>query len=335
MRYQKQEKIIGQVAQQALQQQKVLIVGMGALGSVVADMMVRAGVGTLYVMDGDLVEETNLHRQTLYTEQDAINESPKVYAAEKQLKGVNRHCTIVPIFAELNEENAQRHIKQVDLVIDGTDNLQTRYVINDACFRQNVPWVYGAASGVTGSYFAFVPKQTPCFRCLFGDMEEAEGANCSTEGVLPSTTHLIATLQFNEALKYLTGHLHLLNRQLERIDVWQNEHLKMNVRKRATCRCGHQIANSDLATSEEVFELKTLCGKEVIMARFREKKQAESTCAWLLHELDKKTIPYVSTPYFHTAMIQDTKVRLFQDGRIYFYHAEKAKAQDILLQWIH
>lgn len=334
MRYQKQEKIIGQQQQKNLEKKRVLIVGMGALGSVVSEMMVRAGVGTLYLMDGDLVETSNLHRQQLYIEQDIVNELPKVVAAEKTLRSINHTCTIVPLFEELKEDNARAFVEQVDIVIDGSDNLETRYLINDTCLVTDTPWVYGAASGTTGTYFTFIPGKTPCFRCVFGDMENVQGANCSTEGVLPSITHYVATMQFNEAMKYLTNNIPLLKPHLERMDIWQNQQMTMRVKKRTNCFCQSPQTVKKNPITKELFELRTLCGKEVIMAKLNNHDKADKQHLYLEQKLQEKNIPSVKNPYFQTAIIQNTKVRLFQDGRIYLYHTEKEKAKDILHLWI-
>jgi len=158
---------IGEEAQKKICNSTAVVAGCGALGTVIANVLARAGVGTLRVIDRDFVELSNIQRQVLFDEQDARESMPKAAAAERKLKLINSDIKIEGIVTDINPANVEELIKGADVVVDGADNFETRFVINDACVKHNIPWVYGAAVGSVGLSMTIIPGQTPCIRCLF------------------------------------------------------------------------------------------------------------------------------------------------------------------------
>ncbi|MEJ7618590.1 MAG: ThiF family adenylyltransferase [Pyrinomonadaceae bacterium] len=215
---------IGAEGQQLLGASRVLIVGCGALGSAQAEGLARAGVGRLRVVDRDFVEQSNLHRQTLFTERDAAERLPKAVAGARRLAQINAEVNVEGVVADVHRGNVEALIKDCDVVLDGTDNFQTRYLINDACVKHGVNWIYGAAVGSYGVTMTVRPHATPCLRCVFGEAPGAGGApTCDTAGVILPIIHMIAAVQITEAFKLITRHETLLHNALLQFDVWRSE----------------------------------------------------------------------------------------------------------------
>lgn len=212
---------IGEEGQQRISQSKVVIIGCGALGAVAAETLARAGVGHLILVDRDFVEESNLQRQIIFEESDALERLPKAIAAAKRFARVNSHIQIEPIVTDVNYENIEEIIAGANVVIDGTDNFETRFLINDACLKSKTPWIYGAAVGSYGLTMTIVPPSSPCLRCVLEAMPEpGSGPTCDTAGVIMPIVTTIASIQSAEAMKLLTGQADKLHRSLIRIDVW-------------------------------------------------------------------------------------------------------------------
>jgi molybdopterin/thiamine biosynthesis adenylyltransferase len=204
---------VGVEGQEKLARSRVLLVGCGALGSVIAEQLVRAGVGTLRLVDRDLVELSNLQRQVLFDEQDAAEQAPKAVAAARRLARINSQVAIEPIVADVNPDNVERLAgvergeRSVDLIIDGTDNVETRYLLNDVSVKHGIPWIYGAAVGTEGRCMAIRPGTTACLRCLFREAPApAELPTCDTAGVLASASSVVASIQATHTLQILLGH---------------------------------------------------------------------------------------------------------------------------------
>lgn len=215
---------IGRDGQEKLSKARVLLVGCGALGASHAEMLARAGVGFLRIVDRDFVEYTNLQRQTLFSEADARTRLPKSIAARNRLAEINSEIEIEPIVADVNHSNIENFIKDCDLVIDGTDNFQTRYLVNDACVKHKKTWIYGAAVSGYGVTMTIVPGETPCLRCIFEEMPEAGSSpTCDTAGVIQPIIAVVSAVQVTEALKILTGNLAKLHKSLMQFDVWEND----------------------------------------------------------------------------------------------------------------
>jgi molybdopterin-synthase adenylyltransferase len=256
---------IGKEGQAKLLNSRAVIVGMGALGTVIANHLVRSGVGYIRFIDRDFVELSNLQRQTLYSEEDATQQLPKVIAAEKRLKEINSTVQLEPIIADINMNNAEELLKGFDVIVDGTDNFMTRYLINDVAVKNNIAWVYGGAVSSRGMYATIIPGKTPCYRCLFPDQPAGLGENCDTVGVLSPITDIIGSFEAVEALKLLVGAP--TNPNLEQIDIWDNSSLQMDVSEGRNPNCPTcvqrefeflEVSASHAATYT------TLCGRDTV-----------------------------------------------------------------------
>ncbi|HSD67643.1 MAG TPA: ThiF family adenylyltransferase [Vicinamibacteria bacterium] len=222
-RYSRQELFggIGREGQERIRRARVLVVGCGALGSSLAETMTRAGVASLTVVDRDFVETTNLQRQTLFDEEDAALARPKAVAAEARLRRLNSEVAVRGLVADVDATLARRLVGEADLVLDGTDTFETRYVLNDVCVRAVVPWVYGACVGAHGAVLAVRPGKTPCLRCVLGERPAAgAGETCDTAGVVAPIVQVVAGVQAAEALKLLAGRLDALVDGLFTVDLW-------------------------------------------------------------------------------------------------------------------
>jgi molybdopterin/thiamine biosynthesis adenylyltransferase len=256
---------IGEEGQRRLRQSRVLIVGCGALGSAQAESLARAGVGSLRIADRDFVEASNLQRQTLFTERDALERIPKAVAAANHIAELNRDIVVEPEIVDVNHSNIERLVKDRDLVLDGTDNFATRYLINDACVKHEINWVYGAAVGSYGVTMTIQPHRTPCLRCVFEEAPPAASApTCDTAGVIMPIISVVAAVQVAEALKLLTGQEESLHHSLMQFDVWRNEWRKINPGAPSpdcpTCGLGNfamlEAASGDFAA--------VLCGRDAV-----------------------------------------------------------------------
>jgi adenylyltransferase/sulfurtransferase len=212
---------IGETGQQRLLDARVVVVGCGALGSFQAGALARAGIGYLRIIDRDYVELSNLQRQWLFDQCDVEQGLPKSIAAARQLAAINSDIRIEPVVADLVPENADELLGECDLILDGTDNFETRYLINDYAVSHARPWIYGAAVGSYGISMAVAPGKTACLRCVYPDPPPGAQPTCETAGVLGSITALIASLQVSEAIKILCGFEP--SRKITTVDVWTGE----------------------------------------------------------------------------------------------------------------
>jgi len=256
---------IGEEGQRRLQAARVLIVGCGALGTAHAEALARAGVGRLRLVDRDFVEPSNLQRQTMFTESDAENRLPKAIAAANHLRQINSEIEIEPHIADVNHSNIEQLIDGCDVVLDGTDNFATRYLLNDACVKHNVNWIYGAAVGSYGVTMTIRPHQTPCLRCVFEEAPPAASApTCDTAGVIMPIINIVAAVQVSEALKLLTARIEDLHGSLMQFDVWRNEWRKIAPgTPRADCpACG--LGSYETLSAESNEAAAVLCGRDAI-----------------------------------------------------------------------
>src|SRR6267378_2069716 len=256
---------IGKEGQERLLASRALIIGCGALGSAQAESLARAGVGRLRIADRDFVEGSNLQRQTMFTQRDASERIPKAVAAANHIGEINQETAVEPEIVDVNHSNIERLIKDCDVVLDGTDNFATRYLINDACVKHKINWIYGAAVGSYGVTMSILPHQTPCLRCVFEAAPPAASApTCDTAGVIMPIISVVAAVQVAEALKLLTGQNASLHRSLMQFDVWRNEWRKINpgppLPDCVTCSLGQfetlETSAGDLAA--------VLCGRNAV-----------------------------------------------------------------------
>src|SRR5215831_17136681 len=206
---------IGRQGQDRLGKSSAVIIGCGALGAIHAETLARAGVGRLRLVDRDFVEESNLHRQLMFEESDARGRLPKAVAAARRISRVNSSIEVESIVADVGYDNVEDMIAGADVILDGTDNFETRFLINDAALKMRIPWVYGAAVGSYGLTMTVVPGQGPCLRCVLEAMPEpGSGPTCDTAGVIAPIVAVIGSIQSAEALKILVGDTDSLHRSL-------------------------------------------------------------------------------------------------------------------------
>ncbi|MWC26948.1 ThiF family adenylyltransferase [Paenibacillus sp. MMS18-CY102] len=268
MRYARQMRFapIGTQGQQAISSRSAVIVGMGALGSIIAQHLVRAGIGRLRIIDRDIVEWSNLQRQMLYMEEDAAQMLPKAEAAAIRLHAANSLPIIEPIVADLVPHLAEELLTGNDLIIDGTDNFSTRYLLNEVSVKHHIPWIYGGAVGGSGMTMTILPGETPCFRCLFPTPPTGGTTDtCETTGVISPIIDIIGSLQAAEALKWLSGNRQAMNPSLLQADVWNNRWLqvRMDQSKRTDCpACAHHAY--EWIGEQHDYAAAALCGRNTV-----------------------------------------------------------------------
>lgn len=210
----------GEQGQQNLSGATAAIVGCGALGSAQAQLLVRAGVGALRLIDRDYVEESNLQRQVLYTENDAQEGLPKAEAARRHLLRANSGVRCDAFTTDLNSANAEELLSGADVILDGSDNFETRYLINDVAVRDGIPWIYGGAVGAYGIAMPVIPGRTACLRCVYPELPAGAQPTCETAGIFGSVTSLIAAIQAMDALKILAGRAERVRHVITTADLW-------------------------------------------------------------------------------------------------------------------
>ena len=258
---------VGREGQARLLASRVTLVGCGALGTVIANVLVRAGVGSLRIVDRDYVELSNLQRQVLFDEDDACEGAPKAVAAAAKLARINSEVRVEAVVEDVGPDNAERLVEDADLVLDGADNFETRYVLNDACVKRGKPLVYAAAIASYGVVMPIVPGRTPCLRCVFSEPPEAGGVDtCDTAGVLGPTPGVIANLAAVEGIKLLVGAREQLSEGLLWIDLWFNSFQRTPITAPEpdcpTCGRGDfEFLEGRAARSQ------TLCGRDAVQVR--------------------------------------------------------------------
>jgi len=305
---------IGEAGESKLSTSRVLLVGCGALGTVVADQLVRAGVGYLRIVDRDLVELSNLQRQVLFDESDANENLPKAVAAAQRLRAINSTVKVDAIVADVHPSNVEEFAIGMNLILDGTDNVATRYLINDVAVKQRVNWIYGAAVSTEGRMITIRPGITACLRCVFPVAPlPGELPTCDTVGVLGPLATLIGAMQSVAAIKLLIGDVEAIANEMLAIDVWTNrvQTISLLNAKRADCpACGlkrfdYLDSKSDTTTS--------LCGRDAMQIRAGSQTINLDKLQNKLAALGELT----RTPYFLRVRLNDPDIELtiFPDGR--------------------
>src|ERR1700733_11747677 len=259
---------VGVEGQRKLTGSRIAIVGCGATGSALASLLARAGVGTIRIIDRDYVEPSNLQRQTLFDEADAAESLPKAIAAAKKIAAFNSAVVIEPRVADLTPGNIGDLLEGAQLILDGTDNFETRYLINDFAIKNSVPWIYTAAVGSYGVTMNVLPGKTACLTCVFSDPPEGTLETCETAGILNSAVNLAASLAASEAMKLLVGAEQWVRRTLFSFDVWRNERAEVAAdQPRTGCRtCGeHEFPHLAGEGRPHI----TLCGRNSVQIHER------------------------------------------------------------------
>jgi len=233
-------KPFGEEGQRRLVNSSALIIGVGGLGSWVAELLVRAGLGHIRLVDDDSVDLTNIHRQALFTEKDANERTLKITAAANHLREINSSCSIETVFARIDRLTAEKLIEDIDVIIDGTDNFPARFIINDCAVKKFKPWVFAGVLGTEAQVMSIIPGRTPCLRCLLGSPPECNGQTCRQIGILGAAVAMVAAFEASEALKILSGNPDKAGQSLLVLDLWNNVVKQIEVSKlakNADCPC--------------------------------------------------------------------------------------------------
>ena len=263
---------IGEEGQRKLTSARVAVVGCGATGSALAGLLARAGVGTLRIIDRDYVEPSNLQRQSLFDEADAADSLPKAIAAARKIAAFNSHVLVEPKVEDVVPSNVTALLQGIDLILDGTDNFETRYLINDFAVERSLPWIYSAAVGSYAVTLNVVPGQTACLACIFPDSPRGIVETCETSGILNSAVNLVASIAATEALKFLVhgSNAPTLRRTLLSFDVWTNEHAEISAAK-PTPGCRACAVRDFIHLAGEGRPHITLCGRNSVQIHERQR----------------------------------------------------------------
>lgn len=259
---------IGEEGQKRLLASKAVIIGCGALGTAQANALVRAGVGALRIVDRDYVEESNLQRQSLFDESDALDSLPKAVAAERKLKAINSDVQIEGLVTDATSRNIEDLVRGFDVILDGADNFETRYLLNDASIKLGIPWIYGAVVASSAVTMTIMPGSGPCLACAFPDAPRGLHETCDTVGVIGPAASWTASIQVTEAVKILMGREQELHGTLFTFDIWQNRTQQLKPKRDPDCpTCGHRIFSylQDLGPAHD-----TLCGRNAVQIHQRE-----------------------------------------------------------------
>jgi molybdopterin-synthase adenylyltransferase len=263
---------IGEQGQRKLLESHVTLCGCGALGTVLANVLVRAGVGHLRLVDRDFIETHNLQRQVLFDEHDVLENLPKAEAAARKLAAINSTVHVEPVVTDIDRTNILELCGDADLILDGTDNFEIRYLINDVAVKLGKPWVYGGSIGSHGQTMTILPGETPCLRCVFeAAPAPGEAATCETAGVLSPIVNIIASHQATEAIKLLTGHKERVNRELLYFDVWENTQRRIKIAPllgKIDCPCC-QHRHFEWLDGDMGSHTTSLCGRNAVQVAHR------------------------------------------------------------------
>ncbi|PLR66351.1 molybdopterin-synthase adenylyltransferase MoeB [Bacillus sp. UMB0893] len=318
-RYSRQQlfKQIGFKGQEKIRHKHVLIVGVGALGSACAEAFVRAGIGKLTIIDRDYVEWSNLQRQQLYTEKDANDKIPKAIAAEKRLKQINSEVEIEALVMDARPENLENLLSNVDIIIDGTDNFDIRFIINDLSHKYNIPWVYGSCAGSYGATYTVIPGRTPCLNCILKRVPIG-GATCDTAGIISPAVQIVAAYQVTEAFKILVEDFSTVRNTFLTFDVWSNQYHSFNLDKIKTesCpSCGTVRTYPNLSYDNQT-KTEVLCGRNTV--QIRPAKMVE----YSFDQVEKLLKAYgtvTKNKYLLSCQLQDYRMVIFKDGRVFIH----------------
>ncbi len=306
---------IGEECQKVLMDSNAVVVGCGALGTVSSNYLTRAGIGQIRIIDRDFIEESNLQRQILFDENDIAEGLPKAIAAQRKLRKINNKSNIEGIVTDVNYANIEELSKDVDIIIDGTDNFETRFLINDFCVKNNIPWIYGACIGSRGLTMNIVPLTTPCLRCVFETMPQmGTFPTCDTAGVIGPIAGFIGSIQATEAIKILAGKHESANKTLIEIDVWDTKVKQIDISELMdlndcpTCK----LHTYKFLEAEDGVMVTLLCGKNAVQVMSRNISSID------LVQLSKRlaSISDISSNEFMLKFkVKDNEFTVFPDGR--------------------
>jgi adenylyltransferase/sulfurtransferase len=311
------------------------VVGCGALGSVIANTLARAGVGKLRVVDRDFLELNNLQRQVLYDEADVASGLPKAIAAANKLRAINSEIAIEPMVADISPENILELAGGVDVMVDGTDNFETRYLLNDVSLKLGVPWVYGGCLGAEGQTMTILPSETPCLRCLMPDAPPPGATpTCDSAGILAPIINVIASIEAMEALKILAGKREAISRVLSVIDLWDNRLRQVKLDSLAGQR-GECPACSGKEfpwlSGERGSHTAILCGRNAVQLSFPGVELSLEELEQKLGELGRVR----RNPFLLRFWVEEYQLTIFPDGRAIIGGTEEiAEAKSVYARYI-
>ncbi|HEV2489020.1 MAG TPA: ThiF family adenylyltransferase [Candidatus Acidoferrales bacterium] len=305
---------IGEEGQERLLHSRAVLVGCGALGTVAANLLVRAGVGRLRIIDRDFVESSNLQRQTLFDESDARDALPKAVAAERHLHAINSDVTVEAIVADLSPENAVELLSGFPLILDGTDNFETRLLINDAAISLGVPWIYAAAVASYGVTLTIRSGETPCLACLLDSGKNSSGfgveETCDTAGILNSAASVIASIESAEATKLLAGKPDALHGRLISCDVWTGKFQSIRVTRNPNCRAC--VRREFIYLEGEAQPHVTMCGRDSVQIHERSRRL---DLAELARRLERTAADLRRNEFLLRFRVPPYEMTVFPDGR--------------------
>jgi molybdopterin-synthase adenylyltransferase len=301
---------IGEHGQEALLASHAVVVGCGALGTFHAAALARAGVGRLTIVDRDYVEPANLHRQWLFEEADAAEALPKAAAAEIRIARINSGITVRGVVADLTPSNVAEHLDGADVILDGTDNFDTRYLINDFGVSRNIPWIYGAAIGSYGLTMPVIPGRGPCLRCVYPEPPPGAQPTCETSGVVNVIASAVASVQVADALRILCGVLDPTDARITTIDIWGGGIRQVAAPQRdLECPC---CARREFPWLEESSRPPaTLCGRNAVQIHDRERP----VDLWELRERLAPLGEVRANPFALRFVAAPYEITVFPDGR--------------------
>ncbi len=314
---------IGENGQRRLLASRALICGCGALGSVIANTLVRAGVGKLRIVDRDFLELNNLQRQVLFDEADVVAALPKAVAAAEKLRRINSGIEIEPIVADVDAGNILHLCAGCDIILDGTDNFETRFLLNEVAVKLKLPWVYGGCIGAEGQSLTVLPSQPPCFRCVMNEPPPPGSTpTCDTAGILSPIINVVASIQACEAIKILSGHVEAVSRTLTIIDMWDNQVRQLNLDKlRTTGGCPTCGGGEDTAdrfpwlTGQRGSRSAVLCGRNSVQLSPSGASGDQRADFNVLADKLSSVGQVTRNPYLLRCAIGQYTITLFPDGR--------------------
>jgi adenylyltransferase/sulfurtransferase len=326
---------LGEEGQEQIARGRALVVGCGALGSVIANTLARAGVGKLRIVDRDFLELNNLQRQVLYDEADVASGLPKAIAAANKLRAINSEIAIEPIVADISPENILDLARGVDVIVDGTDNFETRYLLNDVSLKLSVPWVYGGCLGAEGQTMTILPGETPCLRCLMPDAPPPGATpTCDSAGILAPIINVIASIEAMEALKILAGKSEAISRVLSVIDLWDNRLRQVKLDSLAGQRGDCPACSGKefpWLSGERGSHTAILCGRNAVQLSFPGVELSLEDLEQKLGELGRVR----RNPFLLRFWIDDYQLTLFPDGRAIIGGTEEiAEAKSVYARYI-
>ncbi|MEM0296272.1 MAG: HesA/MoeB/ThiF family protein [Zestosphaera sp.] len=303
---------VGVNGQLRLLESRVAVIGCGATGTATVELLVRAGIGYVRIIDRDIVELSNISRSHLHTVEDAMEAKPKALSCAEKLMKINPYARIDYVVSEVNPRNIEDLVKDVDIIVDGTDNMMTRYLINDASLKLSKPWVMQGASTWYGQVILIRPRVTACLRCLMPEPPPEVGNACSILGTMNTTISLITSISANEVIKHILGLSS--GGELIYVDALRNQVTKFRLVRNPSCPACSQN-KLEFITSQEFIRVKRVCGSHAVQV-YPEKPVNINTCNVQGLSTQSPCVKVVlTTPYLLKALVEDYEVVLFNDGR--------------------